>query len=195
MTQPEHFSETLAETLHITGFHRPSVSVIRPALKRMGKSLTCALLAGSLVLGSAAPSLADKRGDNLAKALGAALVLGLIINANKSHAKPAPAPKPQPAPKPHRPPHNAVPRVPANCAISIDSNSGRPVTMYSESCMRDEGFDYRLPDCARPIRIYGKRDYVYSEQCLRDAGFRIGDRDTYRGDRHDNRYDNQYDNN
>ena len=46
--------------------------------------------------------------------------------------------------------------------------------MYSESCLLDEGFNYRLPDCARPIRIYGQRDYVYSEQCLRDAGFRVG---------------------
>lgn len=183
MTQTNHVSETLAETLHITGFHTPVTPVIRPALKRMGKALTSVVLAGSLVIGSAAPSLADKRGDNLAKALGAALVLGLILNANKkSHAEPAPAPAPPPKPKPQPQPrpwpqhqqYSAIPRVPAVCAISIDSNDGRPVTMFSESCLRDEGFDYRLPDCARPIRIYGQRDYVYSEQCLREAGFRIG---------------------
>ncbi|MGV8951522.1 MAG: hypothetical protein ACOH2M_10500 [Cypionkella sp.] len=177
MTQ--HFSETLAETFHITGDHTPAQPIIRPAIKRMARALTSVVLAGSLVIGSAAPSLADKRGDNLAKVLGAAIVLGLILNANKGHADPAPAPQPQPQPKPHhqprpRPQHTAIPRVPANCAISIDSNSGNPVSMYSESCMRDAGFDYRLPDCARPVRIYGKRDYVYSEQCLRDAGFRIG---------------------
>ena len=54
----------------------------------------------------------------------------------------------------------------------IDSNRGRAVTVYSENCLRREGFNYRLPDCARSVRIYGKRDRVYSEQCLRDAGFR-----------------------
>ncbi len=177
MHKSQHFSETLAETIHITGDYTPGAPKIRPVLKRIGKALTSVVLAGSLVIGSADPSLADKRGDNLAKALGAALILGLIINStNKSHAAPAPAPAPRPAPVPqhHRPRREAIPTVPAVCAISIDNNSGRPVTMYSESCLRDEGFAYRLPDCARPIRIYGERDFVYSEQCLRDAGFRVG---------------------
>ena len=173
MTHRHYISETLAETVNITGDQAPTTPRLRPAIKRVGKAITTVVLSLSLLLGTAAPSLADKRGDNLAKALGAALILGLIINsADKGHAKPAPKPTPVPhKPKPH---YDASPRVPAACAISIDSNSGRPVTMYSESCLLDEGFNYRLPDCARPIRIYGQRDYVYSEQCLRDAGFRVG---------------------
>lgn len=41
-------------------------------------------------------------------------------------------------------------RVPASCAIEIDSNRGRSVTMYSENCLRREGFNYRLPTA--PVR-------------------------------------------
>ena len=178
MTHSQYHSETLAETAHVTRDTAPQNPVIRPMLRRIGKPVIGAVLAASLVFGSASHSLADKRGDDIAKVLGAALILGLIINnvdKSKAKAKPTPVPQPRPQPKP-KPQHSAVPRVPSQCAISIDSNSGRAVTMYSESCLRDTGFNYRLPDCARPMRIYGQRDNVYSEQCLRDAGFRISGR-------------------
>ena len=130
--------------------------------------MTALAVAASLVLATAAPSHADKRGDDLAKALAAAIVLGLIVN-NVKKNKPAPAPAPVPHPQPVK-----KPRVPGVCAIEIDSDDGYPVVVYSESCMRDEGFDYRLPDCARSVRIYGQRDRIYSAKCLRDAGFRVG---------------------
>ena len=63
--------------------------------------------------------------------------------------------------------------MPNICAIEIDSDQGYPVTVYSENCLHDEGFDYRLPNCGRSVRIYGERDRIYSAQCLRDAGFRV----------------------
>lgn len=154
-------SEVLAET-HLDLTRRASPG---PRKWAFGRSLTALTVAVSLVVGSAAPSFADKKGDDLAKALAAALLLGAVINGidnnNDRH-------KPKPAPEPVR-----QKRVPAVCAIEIDSESGRSVTVYTESCLRDEGFR-RLPDCGRSVRIYGQRDRIYSEQCLRDAGYRTG---------------------
>ena len=163
-------SETMAEThfaLRSTLKSGPALAARNP-LKRLLGGMTALAVAGSLVLASAVPSHADRRGDNIAKALAAAIVLGLIVNnANKGNGQPTPAPVPKPVPV-------KKPRVPGVCAIEIDSDQGNAVTVYSESCMRDEGFDYRLPDCARSVRIYGQRDRIYSAKCLRDAGFRIG---------------------
>lgn len=163
-------SETMAEThfaLRSTLKSSPALAARNP-LKRLLGGMTALAVAGSLVLASAVPSHADRRGDNIAKALAAAIVLGLIVNnANKGNGQPTPAPVPKPVPV-------KKPRVPGVCAIEIDSDQGNAVTVYSESCMRDEGFDYRLPDCARSVRIYGQRDRIYSAKCLRDAGFRIG---------------------
>ena len=161
-------SETMAET-HFALRGGKAITV-NNSLKRLMNGMTALAVAASLVLASAAPSHADRRGDNLAKALAAAIVLGLIVNnagKGKGNAHPAPPPlPPKPVPVKH-------PRVPGVCAIEIDSDEGNAVTVFSESCLRDEGFDYRLPDCARSVRIYGQRDRVYSAQCLRDAGFRV----------------------
>ena len=162
-------SETMAEThfaLRNTA-KTPVTAAARSPLKRLMSGMTALAVAGSLVLASALPSHADRRGDNMAKALAVAIVLGLIVNnANKNKPKPTPIPAPKPLPV-------KQPRVPAICAIEIDSDDGSPVTVFSEICLRDEGFDYRLPDCARSVRIYGQRDRIYSAQCLRDAGFRV----------------------
>lgn len=166
MSKTQIFSETLAETMHSQRHDRPGTVQISPAFGRMGKALTSVVLAASLLIGSAAPSLADRQSDNFAKALGAALIIGLALNATtKSQAQAAPAPA---APQPRY----EAPRVPAFCAITLDDTSGhRPLRMYSDSCLRDQGFR-NLPDCARPVRIFGQRDFAYSERCLREAGYR-----------------------
>lgn len=176
----EFASETLAETA-LAVRRRPTVRTAPAPAKRISNAVVAMLVSVSLFAASAQPSMADQRSDNFAKALGAALILGLAISAldNKAKAEPKPAPQPVPQPQPQpkpRPRHEAIPTVPANCAIEIDSNQGRAVTVFSESCMRREGFDYRLPNCARNIRIYGRSDRVYSEQCLSDAGFRTRSR-------------------
>ncbi|WP_054006025.1 hypothetical protein [Cypionkella psychrotolerans] len=168
MSNTSYASETLAETIHALRDtrHTPMFT-----MKRQANIFVILLMAISLLAATAMPSHADKRGDNLAKIIAGALVIGLIANSidnNKHHDKPKPH-KPQPYPEPVY-----QPRVPSVCAISIDSNSGNAVTMYSQNCLRREGFDYRLPNCARDVRIYGEADRVYSAQCLRDAGFRLG---------------------
>jgi hypothetical protein len=150
-------SEVLAET-HLDQTKRATPSRKTGAFFR---GLTAATVAMSVMLASAAPSYADKKGDDLAKALAAALILGAIVNGIDNN-------KPKPAPEPVR-----QKRVPSVCAIEIDSDHGRSVTVYTESCLRDEGFR-RLPDCGRSVRIYGQRDRIYSAQCLRDAGYRTG---------------------
>jgi hypothetical protein len=159
-------SETLAET-HFALRNRTVAA--KDPMKKLLAGLTAVAVAASLLMASALPSHADKKGDNLAKALAAIIVIGVIANNidNKNDAKRAPKPLPQPV---------KLPRVPSVCAIEIDSDAGHPVTMYSESCMREEGFSYRLPNCARSVRIYGQRDRIYSAKCLRDAGFKLSGR-------------------
>lgn len=173
-------SETLAETHHAARGLRPADGRKSSPLKKLMTGLTAAAVAVSLLAASAVPSRADQRGDDLAKALAAALILGAIVNGIDNNNAPKPTPHPTPKPKPTK-----QPRVPGICAIEIDSTErgdhrgdrnrdrNRTVTVYSERCLRSEGFNYRLPNCARDIRIYGKRDRIYSEQCLRDAGFRL----------------------
>lgn len=163
-------SFTLAETHHAT---RQTVSP-RPIFARLGAKLMTLLVAASLVFGSAAPSMADKRGDDLAKALAAALILGAILNGidnNNDKAREPVDPRPN-----HSWGGHGSKRVPSACAIEVDGKRGRTATVYTESCLRDYGFKYRLPNCGYSVRIYGKRDRVYSEQCLADAGFRTRSR-------------------
>lgn len=136
--------------------------------RRFAAMLTGGAAALALVLATAIPAKADKK-DDLAKALIAALVVGAIAHELKDDKKPTPAPIPEPEPVRSK-------RVPTVCAISIDG-SDRSVSLFSESCLRQEGFDYRLPrGCANNATIFGERDRVYSAQCLRDAGFRVSGR-------------------
>ncbi len=133
--------------------------------RRFAAMITGGAAALALVLATAIPAKADKK-DDLAKALIAALVVGAIAHELKDRDKPAPVPVPVPEPVKNK-------RVPSVCAISIDG-ADRSVTLYPESCLRAEGFDYRLPrGCANGATIYGERDRVYSAQCLRNAGFRV----------------------
>lgn len=133
--------------------------------RRLASIVTGAAAALALVLATAIPARAEK--NDLAKALIAALVVGAIAHELKDKDKPVPLPVPEPV---------KSKRVPAVCAISIDG-ADRSVTLFPESCLREEGFSYRLPrHCANSATIFGKRDRVYSAQCLREAGFRVSGR-------------------
>lgn len=146
------------------------ISETRLTGRRFAAMMTGGAAALALVLATAIPAKADKKND-LAKALIAALVVGVIANELKDKDKPAPVPVPVPVPEPV-----TSKRVPSVCAISIDG-ADRSVTLYPESCLRAEGFEYRLPrGCANSATIFGERDRVYSAQCLRDAGFRVSGR-------------------
>ena len=155
-------SATMAETMLCLV---PAPRSTGTLCKRLMTPAIAALTCLSLVLGATSPAFSRDRDDDLAKALAAAIVLGIIVNHSqkkKRHDPPAPAPEPVRAP-----------RVPAVCAIEIDGED-RSVTVYPESCLRDEGFDYRLPrDCAKTARVYGRPDRIYGVQCLRSAGFRV----------------------
>mgnify|MGYP001765443585 CR=1 FL=1 len=134
--------------------------------RRFAAMLTGGAAALAVVLATAIPAKADKK-DDLAKALIAALVVGAIAHELKDEDKRRPVPLPDPV---------RHPRVPSVCAISIDG-AQKSVTLYPESCLRKQGFDYRLPrDCANRATVFGKRDKVYSAHCLRDAGFQVSGR-------------------
>lgn len=128
--------------------------------RRFATILTGGAVALTLVLGAAMPAKADKK-DDLARAILGALVVGVIVNELTDKPKPEPV---------------RSPRVPAVCEIAIDG-AQRSVSLYSERCLRREGFRHRLPrDCATSARIFGHEDRVYSARCLRDAGFRVSGR-------------------
>lgn len=135
-----------------------------PSARSLATILTAAAALLALVLATAIPAKADKK-DDIAKALIAALVIGALAN----ELKDKPNPVPQVIPVKH-------PRVPSVCAISIDG-AERSVTLFPESCLRTQGFDYALPrGCATGATVFGQRDRVFSAQCLRDAGFKVSDR-------------------
>jgi hypothetical protein len=155
-------SATLAETQLCLGVERHAAP---RTPRRFWRALLALVTGVSLAFGSVTPTFARDRDDDLAKALAAAIVLGLIVNQIDKNKH---RPRPQPLPEPVR-----QPRVPEVCAIEVDG-AHRSVTVYPESCLRAEGFDYRLPrDCAKSARIYGRPDRIYGVQCLRSAGFRV----------------------
>ena len=154
-------SMTLAETAYV----RRSLthSVKSPARSRPMALLVAGTTALAMTLASAAPAHADRRGNDALKALAAIAVIALIAKAVKDNKHQDAAPTPVQAP-----------RVPDVCAIEIGSGRGS-VTGYAARCLREEGFNYRLPSgCSTDIRIYGRADKFFPEQCLRDAGFVTG---------------------
>ena len=151
-------SMTLAETAYA------SRTVPFGVKKNQRNRLVALLIAGTtalaMVVASAAPAQADRRGDDTLKALAVIAAIALIAKAAKDNKR-----------RQNRPTPVRAPNVPGVCAIEIGSGRGS-VTGYAERCLREEGFNYRLPQgCATDIRIYGRADRFYPEQCLRDAGF------------------------
>lgn len=151
----------------------------RGSNRRFTAGLTAGAAALALVLSLVMPAPAKADGDDLAKALIGALVVGAIIKGSK---KDKPAPQPEPVQggqwgswNGEKPGAGAKP-IPATCAIQIDGKS-QDVALYPETCIRDMGIDAALPrDCATGATIFGHRDRVYGESCLRKAGFRLAGR-------------------
>ncbi len=151
-------SMTLAETAYIRGSLTNSARV--SSRSRPMAWLVAAITALAMIVASAAPAQADRRGNDALKALAAIAAIALIaksVKKNKHHTPP-------PTPVQSR-------RVPGVCAIEFGSGRGS-VTGYGERCLREEGFNFILPSgCSTDIRIYGRADKFFPEQCLNDAGF------------------------
>mgnify|MGYP001313687947 CR=1 FL=1 len=148
----------------------------RPSPRRVAGMFTAAAAALSLVLATALPARAGDRGEDLAKALIAALVIGAIIHeTKKDNRAPAPVPVPEPTRKKKKKKDkwHSEARIPAVCALQFEGER-RSVTVYPERCLLREGVSRKLPRyCANEARIYGDWDRIYSERCLREAGFRL----------------------
>lgn len=150
----------------------------QPGPRRFAAGVTAAAAMAALVLSTALPARAKVEGDDLAKALIAALVIGAIVHETKKKDDPAPVPAPVPAhgsghDDRHDGLHPERPVIPRVCAIEIEGER-RAIQLYPESCLRDEGVGGPLPrDCATRATIFGMPDRVYGADCLRDAGFRL----------------------
>ena len=154
-------SMTLAETAYVRRSLTHSVKI--PARSRPMALLVAGAAALAMIVATAMPAHADRRGNDALKALAAIAVIALIAKAAKDNKRHKAAPTPVQSR-----------RVPGVCAIEIGSGRGA-VTGYAERCLREEGFTYRLPSgCSTDIRIYGRADKFFPEQCLRDAGFVTG---------------------
>lgn len=153
-------SMTLAETAYIS--RRLTHSVKQSSRIRLLPVFVAVFVSLAMIFATALPANAERRNDDMLKALAAIAAIAIIskvVKDNKSHKG-----RTKPVPTQSR-------RVPAVCAIEIGSGRGS-VTGYAERCLREEGFNYQLPiGCATDIRIYGRADRFYPEQCLRDAGF------------------------
>lgn len=176
-------SDTLFETAYAAA-PRNAARVLpidrKPMVKRLVATLTAGVTALSLMIASAVPAHADRRSDNLAKAVVAAIAIGAIVNSiDKGRAQPAPV---QPAPDPVRSRRAVVPSV---CAIEVQG-ARRNFIAYPERCLRREGFRAHLPQhCAISLRDHRRTFVAYGERCLKEAGFRIGGGREDRGRRGD----------
>lgn len=168
--------------------------------RRFSALLTAGAVVAALVLSTALPARAQIEGQDLAKLLVGALVVGAIIHEVKKDDDRKPAAKPEQLVE-HRPGHQpgnqpyghypnkpwqkpAAVRLPAVCAIEIDGSlpangrkdqRARPVTFYPESCLNDLGLRQAdLPrHCASGARLFGTRDRVYGQDCLKSAGYQV----------------------
>lgn len=173
MTHSETLAETAAVARHAT-----------PAPPRAGRKLTSIVaavaVASGLLAGTAIPARAD--GDDLAKALAAIAVVGLIASAAKAKEEDKQRERDRKAAEKERKAREKEERaaaatrtVPTACGIEI-AGTRTSATVYSESCMAKRGVVHLPVWCARPATILGKRDFIYTESCLREGGLRLQSR-------------------
>ena len=152
-------SDTLAETM----LRQPRIIPARPG-RRIVAAIAILATALGVMAGTAVPARAD---SDLAKALAAIAVVGIIAHAARAKDRP-PAPAPKKKPKPVA----ATRQVPAVCGIELSGSQTR-ATLYSENCMVQRGVSTLPTFCAKPARIYGQRDFIYTADCLRQGGLSV----------------------
>lgn len=154
----------------------------RTAARRFLGTVAAAAAAIGLMTAAAAVPARASDGQDLARALAAIAVIGIIaksLDDKKDQGRPAPV-QGRPGhggPGWGHPGHGGHPGhraavLPAACAIEIDGPGRRSTTVYSARCLQDR-VRARLPgQCQQQIRQRGRTATVYGERCLIDAGFR-----------------------
>lgn len=166
---------TAAPQIETVRIARTDVADRRTSPRRLTGMITAGAAALALLLATTLPVRAGGRDDDLAKALIAALVIGVIVHeARKDDYVAPPAPAPEPVRKKKKKKHFVAPRIPAVCALEFEGEH-RDVIVYPERCLIEEGVSHLPRECARKARIYGEWDRIYGERCLREAGFVLPD--------------------
>lgn len=139
-------------------------------VKRLMNLAIAATASVGLLASTAAPAMADRKSDNMLKALLGIAVLGAIIHETKKDKRPAPPVVAPPPPVVVVPDYRAD--LPRACVVAITGLRGEHMG-YGESCLIDYGYTTRLPrHCAHDTRINGRPDRIFATNCLADAGFR-----------------------
>jgi hypothetical protein len=120
------------------------------------------VVAAAMALMTAAAAVPARADEDLAKALAAIAVIGLIAKSMDDDDRR----------REDRHSYRYVDnRLPAYCAV--DLRDRRAGVVYAEPCLRNAGVGGRLPyRCAYDMKVKRKIVTVFPERCLRDAGYR-----------------------
>lgn len=130
-------------------------------LRRRFTTFVC-ILAAAMALMTAAASVPARADDDLAKALAAIAVVGLIAKSMHDDDRR----------RDDRRSYRYVDNVlPGYCAV--DLNNRRAGVVYAEPCLRNAGVGGRLPyRCSYDMKVRRQIVTVFPERCLREAGYR-----------------------
>lgn len=130
-------------------------------LRRRLATFAC-ILAAAMALMTAAASVPARADEDLAKALAAIAVIGLIAKSMDDDDRR----------RDDRRNYRYEDRqLPAYCAV--DLRDRRAGVVYAEPCLRNAGVGGRLPyRCAYDMKVRRKIVTVFPERCLREAGYR-----------------------
>lgn len=130
-------------------------------LRRRLTTFAC-ILAAAMALMTAAASVPARADDDLAKALAAIAVAGLIAKSMRDDDRR----------REDRRSYRYVDNIlPGYCAV--DLRDRRAGIVYAEPCLRNAGVGGRLPyRCAYDMRVRREIVTVFPERCLREAGYR-----------------------
>jgi hypothetical protein len=120
------------------------------------------IVAAALALMTAAAAVPARADEDLAKALAAIAVIGLIAKSMDDDDRR------RDDRRAYRYEDN---RLPAYCAVDLRDH--RAGVVYAEPCLRNAGVGGRLPYyCSRDMKVHHRLVTVFPERCLREAGYR-----------------------
>ncbi len=132
-------------------------------------TLTAAIASVAIAFTGVTPAAADPDQRDFLAALAGLAALAIIINNSRERDRPVPLPNPGGGGGGGGGGQNG--RLPAHCAIDIQTKYGWQ-KVYTEQCLWRAGYTRNLPDRCK-LRVRGENGWnqVYTEYCLRKNGY------------------------